>query len=285
MKNIKVKNTMKALLVFLGLFLIQAVMSFVVGIVYGIVIGVQQIPPEEQKKLIQDSQMVITIYASLASALLSLLWCFILYIRSDQRNKNNYSDVFSKSNILGMVSCGIAGSAFVSMLLTAVSNLIPGSMAGYIEHMEPLSAGNSWISLLYVVFVGPVAEELIFRGAIFDRFNRAFSFWVANILQALFFGIYHFNLVQGIYAFLLGIVLGMVIHAAGSILASISVHILFNAASYILQVAFSSIDELNPAAVIVLMVVCGAVCVSGIYYFARKCRMHKEVVQEDIGIA
>jgi hypothetical protein len=37
-------------------------------------------------------------------------------------------------------------------------------------------------------------------------------FWVANILQAVLFGIYHMNPLQGIYAFFIGLFLGYVCH-------------------------------------------------------------------------
>ena len=59
------------------------------------------------------------------------------------------------------------------------------------------------------------------------------------------FGIYHMNLVQGIYAFVLGAVLGLVRVSVGTIFASIGTHIIFNATSYVLQLVFPSGQKIS----------------------------------------
>ena len=58
--------------------------------------------------------------------------------------------------------------------------------------------------------------------------KKCLPFWAANLLQALLFGIFHMNMIQGIYAFCLGLVLGYVCNRGGSIYYSILLHMLFN---------------------------------------------------------
>ena len=82
--------------------------------------------------------------------------------------------------------------------------------------------------LLYSVLLAPVCEELIFRGTTMHLARRALPFWLANTMQALLFGLFHMNWIQGIYAFALGLVLGYVCEKGGSIYYSILLHILFN---------------------------------------------------------
>ena len=53
-------------------------------------------------------------------------------------------------------------------------------------------------------------------------------FWVANLLQALLFGVFHMNMIQGVYAFVVGIVLGFICEKSHSIYPSMLFHILFN---------------------------------------------------------
>lgn len=53
-------------------------------------------------------------------------------------------------------------------------------------------------------------------------------FWVANFLQALLFGVFHMNMIQGVYAFVVGIVLGFICEKSRSIYPSMLFHILFN---------------------------------------------------------
>ena len=82
--------------------------------------------------------------------------------------------------------------------------------------------------ILYAVLLGPIEEELTFRGVIFSSARKALPFWAANIFQALLFGIFHMNLIQGIYAFFIGLFLGYIAGRGGSIYFSIFLHILFN---------------------------------------------------------
>ena len=55
------------------------------------------------------------------------------------------------------------------------------------------------------------------------------GFWAANVIQAFFFGFAHLNLVQGTYAFFLGLTCGYVVLRYRSLLAGIAVHMVFNA--------------------------------------------------------
>ena len=76
------------------------------------------------------------------------------------------------------------------------------------------------ISILMVicsVIFAPFCEELVFRGVTMHQAKKCLPFWAANLLQALLFGIFHMNMIQGIYAFCLGLVLGYVCNRGGSI--------------------------------------------------------------------
>ena len=64
--------------------------------------------------------------------------------------------------------------------------------------------------ILAVCIVGPIAEELVFRGMIFGKLRRAFSFWPAAIISGIMFGVFHMNIMQGVYASVLGVLLAYV---------------------------------------------------------------------------
>ena len=53
-------------------------------------------------------------------------------------------------------------------------------------------------------------------------------FVAANLIQAVFFGIYHMNLIQGIYAAFLGFIFGYLVWRYDSILITVFAHALFN---------------------------------------------------------
>jgi len=75
---------------------------------------------------------------------------------------------------------------------------------------------------------------LIFRAVILGRAKRLYGFKYANILQAILFGVYHGNLVQGIYAALIGLILGAVSFRFQTVYASIALHMIINASSLLM---------------------------------------------------
>ncbi|MBR2047862.1 MAG: CPBP family intramembrane metalloprotease [Oscillospiraceae bacterium] len=79
-----------------------------------------------------------------------------------------------------------------------------------IESMEMASGMPDTFSMfLYYSLGAPVVEEIIFRGAILrglERYGKRFAIWTSAFL----FGIFHGNLIQSPYAFLVGLILGYV---------------------------------------------------------------------------
>lgn len=81
-------------------------------------------------------------------------------------------------------------------------------------------------AFIYAVTIGPVTEELFFRGILMPRlekYGKAF----ALLMTALFFALFHCNIVQFIFSLLIGILLGYVTQNY-SLKASIILHILNN---------------------------------------------------------
>ena len=82
------------------------------------------------------------------------------------------------------------------------------------------------IMLFYGILLGPFAEELVFRGVIMNglrRFGRVF----AIITSSLLFGFMHGSLVQGLFGFISGLVLGYLAMEYG-LVWSLLVHMLNN---------------------------------------------------------
>ena len=70
-------------------------------------------------------------------------------------------------------------------------------------------SADSFSMFLYMGVGAPVAEEILFRGLILRKL-QPYGKRFAIVLSALLFGIFHGNLVQIPYAFLVGLVLGYV---------------------------------------------------------------------------
>lgn len=86
-----------------------------------------------------------------------------------------------------------------------------------------------------VGLLAPVAEEVVFRGAILAALLRAFrSHWVAIGLSAVLFAVVHFNPAQMPHALLVGLLLGWMYYRTGSIVPSVTYHWVNNTIAYII---------------------------------------------------
>lgn len=117
-----------------------------------------------------------------------------------------------------------------TLIMVLVNVLLPSVMEEY--NMLVDGSGITTYGLMWVIstlVLPPLVEEAGFRGLGLTYLERAgVSFAVANIVQALAFGIFHMNLTQGIYTFVLGLALGYVTHRSGSIAPAMLMHLVYN---------------------------------------------------------
>ncbi|MBR6770218.1 MAG: CPBP family intramembrane metalloprotease [Lachnospiraceae bacterium] len=88
------------------------------------------------------------------------------------------------------------------------------------------------IGLLVYGLCSPLAEEIVFRGLVYHRMKKYFSVFLSVILNSLLFGIYHGNLVQAVYAGILGITITLAYEIYGSFAAPVLFHAAANICVY-----------------------------------------------------
>ncbi len=146
------------------------------------------------------------------------------------------------------------------------------NVIGYsaMESMENASIISETVSMfLYASFVGPIVEEIIYRGFVL-RSMQKYGKIPAIIVSAILFGIMHENLPQGIFAFGVGLVLGYVT-VEYSIVWAIVLHIINNCIfSDLLGVAVSGLDVQMQA--VIMNGICGVFAILGgcILWIKRK---------------
>ena len=238
-KIVRSRTCIRAGLIFLGVLGMQVVAAIILGMYLSVRAFLQAKNMGEMLRNMNDFYGDVaqyTILLSMICALASGLWCGILYNRSNWRVRPfDYRKALSLKNLLAIAGTAAGLCILSSAVLGVLKQLLPQAFQNYNKVMDTISQGDMLLSVIYVLIIGPVSEELIFRGALFDRFYLVFPFWWANVLQAVLFGLYHMNIIQGIYAFLLGILLGMIRQMTGSILSTIFCHMVFNATSYVLM--------------------------------------------------
>jgi membrane protease YdiL (CAAX protease family) len=90
---------------------------------------------------------------------------------------------------------------------------------------------------LVVGMLVPVAEELVFRGAVLRVLLNVFarrSHWIAIAIAAVVFGIIHMNLAQGLHATLIGLLLGWMYYRTRSVFPGIVMHWINNTVAYVM---------------------------------------------------
>jgi uncharacterized protein len=118
----------------------------------------------------------------------------------------------------------------LSFLLSEVDNLLrtvlpmPPWLAGLFNELT----GSGWASVLTVVIVAPITEELLFRGVILGGFLSRYSMKKAVIASAVVFGLFHLNPWQFLGATVLGIVFAWWLIRTRSLLPCLFGHALNN---------------------------------------------------------
>jgi membrane protease YdiL (CAAX protease family) len=95
---------------------------------------------------------------------------------------------------------------------------------------------------LTIGLLAPVAEEIVFRGAILKTLLTKYRPWVAIALSALLFSVGHLNPAQMPHAFLIGLLLGWMYWRTGSILPGMAYHCANNSVAYVLYNVYPNPD-------------------------------------------
>jgi membrane protease YdiL (CAAX protease family) len=176
----------------------------------------------------------ISVVSNLFNVIIFGLWYYFAWVRG----KDSSSTIgFSlKKMMLCIAGIAIALQLQTQGTLGIVFSLWPDVMEGYMELMGTLNIKDSVFTMFYVALIAPIVEELIFRGVIFRIIRKRTDFISTNVIQSLLFAIYHINVIQGIYTFIAGMFLGLLMEKGKSILYPILLHILFNTINVIMVV-------------------------------------------------
>ena len=133
--------------------------------------------------------------------------------------------------------CAQGAKADALGFLSVAGAVVGSSLFACVEVSGRLTSGSLWIQLPAVLVLAPIVEELLFRGLVFRRLAELIGSLGGMIGSAFLFGLFHGNLIQGSYAFLVGILLAWVYSRYGTVIAPILVHIWMNIAAELLRFA------------------------------------------------
>ena len=114
----------------------------------------------------------------------------------------------------------------IGLTITEIlGNLIQSEIANPI--VETIDSSSIYTNLLLMVIMAPIFEEIIFRKLLIDRTIK-YGKGVSILLSALIFGLFHGNLNQFFYAFLIGGFFAYVYIKTGKIIYTILLHLTVN---------------------------------------------------------
>ena len=170
--------------------------------------------------------------------------------------------------MLLLLAAGAGFAQYANVLVAILQNWISSS---YGETMTKITSGKSlFMMIFWMGIIAPVAEEMIFRWLIYLRLRDYMRMGAAAVISGLIFGIYHGNLVQAVYASLLGIVFAYILDISGCLWSSVLLHMGANIWSLISPDLYTWIIARNPAAIMILFLILLMVMILGCFYFTKR---------------
>jgi len=255
----------KAIYVLLPL-LVYYVAHDVARILFMYILQILSVKMVSCKDFIVAHDTAISALISMADMLIGA-WMVIILMRrdieeialGDYLNLNTigfYREDKCHPAFLSWIVLGIQGiSAAVGLNL--LFNICGISSKTYEEGASAQYSVPLFLGIILYGFISPAVEELLFRTVIFGRMKRRFPVSIAIMASSLFFGLYHRNLVQGIYATVMGILLCFAVEYVHSVVGAFVLHSVANLSVYLLSSmkAFSNGNNYATCAVFIVIAV------------------------------
>lgn len=159
-------------------------------------------------------------------------------------------------------------SSLIVDLLThvGIKSVTPKSLLEY----ENTPAGILMFIIEVAVFPA-IVEEIIFRGVLFGCL-REYGEVFAMVASAAVFGLFHGNIEQLVFAFLLGLVLAFVVIKTDSLFIAVLIHFVNNFKSCIIKVLSDNNSLWSQLSVIVGVIILALIVIPGLvaYFKLRK---------------
>ena len=138
-----------------------------------------------------------------------------------------------QSSYAFLIAATVLFSVGFSMLLN-LSGFVKNSQE--FQQVAEVQAGTSFlVAFLVYGILSPLSEELLFRGVIYGYVRKFFDVRTAIVISAILFGIYHGNIVQAVYAAVLGYLLAYAYEYFGSFWVPVLMHVAINELALIIE--------------------------------------------------
>ncbi len=146
----------------------------------------------------------ISVYLNTLATLIAIPFLFQIFKKGIGKKERRL--VFGKESSIHALLTAILGFSAALACNIALSYIDFSNLSDtYTKVSQTQYSISVPMGILVYGIITPIAEELLFRGIVFKRIEDYYTKTIGIIVSALIFGMYHGNLVQGIYGFLLGV--------------------------------------------------------------------------------
>ncbi|MBQ6544686.1 MAG: HAD hydrolase-like protein [Lachnospiraceae bacterium] len=247
--------------------IVASIAGGIYGAIYGARLAMQDPSTWDVNGMVQDLysvlldykvQMILSVIGNIVS--IPIMWRIY---KKDEKGRTNRLFTVRTDRKPGGVNAVLA--VIMGFSVSAVLNILISitGIAEWMYEMNPsrydmLDSLPLWAEFIAIVIFAPIAEELLFRGIIFRRVRDYSGYLMAAVLSAALFGSVHMDVVTGICAFIIGIIMAILYEYTGSLFTSMLFHAGFNFYSIAISLlpVESMSDELANGILIGLLAVC-----------------------------
>lgn len=161
----------------------------------------------------------------------------VLIFAASQKYRRNFTFVRNRKTSKGITPATVIIPILLSAVVYMGFFLFVTFYTELLTHLGiPESAGTITTSsvadivaiVIGAVVLAPIAEEIIFRGVIFHAMKEKFSIVFAILMSALLFMLFHMNILQTVYQFVLGASIAYVVYRSGRLITGMIFHFASN---------------------------------------------------------
>lgn len=209
---------------------------------------------------VQQMMEVNASYITVASAVMAVIFFGRMYLK--ERNsflKENNKEI----NTFVMIAFGVMLSMAAGSILSAMN--IDNIYGSYEKTSSLLLNGNIVYRLFALGVITPAAEEIIFRGLVFNRVKKQYGSLYGIVVSSVMFGVFHFNLVQGLYAFIIGMAFAYCYELTGDLKVPVYMHMSINVLTVLSD--YYSLNSITDGNTVFKVVLTLMECIISVYLF------------------
>lgn len=258
----RVWRIISPVLVYFGItMLISLISSFIVS--YRVMSTTTATDANALMEELMMKAMEVSVPVTFISGLVSLPFLWRLMKKDSKLRK--YTGNMATLKKPALIYCAVAGmlACVAGSILVTISQ-IGQVFEGYDDVSQNIFSQSFILQLVALGLITPFVEELVFRGLIYNRLKDYSTIHTAMLASSVIFGLYHGNLVQGVYGFVMGLLMCFVYEKYHTLAAPLICHGAANLISIVLQLLQVTIDSVLMAGAIAV------VCVIVLYFVLKQ---------------